>query len=339
MSGFPTPFLISLDVYIAKEIHWPGGETIKPEKILFVTSFVPVAAFKIIARLGEATWGQAKVAVVVGFVLAVIQYFSARRILRYNTYLEKAFLWFLLAGTAWVYFLPANLAHLFVDHSVALLYFTLFMMTLLPQVLGYEPFTYAIAKQWYPESTWGMPDFRLINFRITYAWSAIFFAAFLSSFLGHGKPIYAILIPFALCIGIGVVFSKKYPDYYLRRRYRVSPEAAQAVPDTAEELIVGMPTAFSPTAAAGMRAEIQFDISGAGGGKWVVNIADGRCAVKKGEAVAPALTIESPGEIWVKIARGEIDRPKALMQGLYKVKGDFELLSRMPQLFGARRGR
>ena len=39
-----------------------------------------------------------------------------------------------------------------------------------------------------------------------------------------------------------------------------------------------------------------------------------------------------------KIARGEIDRPKALMEGLYRVKGDMEVLSRMPQLFGARRG-
>ncbi len=38
-----------------------------------------------------------------------------------------------------------------------------------------------------------------------------------------------------------------------------------------------------------------------------------------------------------KIVRGEIDRPKALMQGLYKGKGDMKVLARMPQLFGARR--
>jgi len=308
----------------------------KVEKVLFVTSFLPVAAFKIIARVGEATWGQAKVAVLIGFVLAVLQYVGARKILKYNTYLEKAFLGFLLGGTVWVYFLPANLAHLFVDNSVALLYFTLFMMTLLPQLCGYDSFTYAIAKQWYPESVWGTPDFRLINFRITYVWSVIFFAAFLSSYLGHGKPLYSIVIPFALCVGIGVVFSKKYPDYYLKRKYRVSPEAAAAVPDSAAKLIEGMPSAFDPAAAGDLPAEIQFDISGHEGGKWVLSIAGGRCKVRKGEAVAPTLTIESPADVWVKIARGEIDRPKALMQGLYKVKGDFKLLSRMPQLFGAR---
>lgn len=309
----------------------------KLEKVLFITSFVPVAAFKSIARLGEATWGQAKIAVIIGLVLAAVQYVSARRILKYNTYLEKAFLGFLLVGSIWVYGLPGNLAHFFVDNSVALLYFTLFLMSSLPQLLGYDPFTYAIAKQWYPESVWGTPDFRLINYRITYVWSGIFFACFLSSYLGKGKPLYSIVIPFALCIGIGVVFSRKYPDFYLKKKYRVTPEAAAAVPDSAEKLIEGMPTGFNPDAAGDLRAEIQFVISGEGGGRWVISIAEGRCQVRRGESIAPVLTIESPGDVWVKIARGEIDRPRALMEGLYKVKGDMNILTKMPKLFGARR--
>lgn len=78
----------------------------KIEKVLLITSFLPVAAFKTIARIGDATWGQAKIAVVVGFTLALVQYWGDRKILKYNTYLEKAFLGFLLGGTIWVYFLP-----------------------------------------------------------------------------------------------------------------------------------------------------------------------------------------------------------------------------------------
>ena len=309
----------------------------KTEKILFVTSFLPVATFKIIARVGDATWGQAKVAVVVGFILALVQYASARRILKYNTYLEVAFLGFLLVGTIWVYALPENLARFFVDNSVALLYFTLFLMTFSPQIFGYDPFTYAVARQWYPESVWGIPDFRFINYRITYTWSGVFLACFFSSYVGRGKPLYSIIIPFALCIGIGVVFSKKYPDYYLKKKYRVRPEAAGAVPDTVEKLIEGMPGVFDPAAAGDLQAEIQFDVSGDGGGKWVLSIAGGGCKVRKGKAVAPVLTIETPADIWVKIARGEIDRPKAFMQGLYRAKGDMKVLMRLPQLFGAPR--
>lgn len=310
----------------------------KLEKVLFVTSFLPVAVFKIIARVGEATWGQARVAVVIGFLLALVQYVGARRILKYNTYLEKAFLGFLLAGTVWVYGFPENIARVFVDNSVAFLYFTLFLMSFLPQLIGYEPFTYAVARQWYPPSVWGAPDFRLINYRITYVWAGIFFACFLSSYLGRGRPLYSIVIPFILCIGIGVVFSRKYPAIYLKRKYRVSPEAAARVPASADKLIEGMPNSFNPAAAGDLRAEIQFDISGERGGKWVLSIAEGRCAVSAGESVSPALTIECPADIWVKIARGEIDRPKALMDGLYKVKGDMKILSRMPQLFGGGKG-
>jgi len=237
-----------------------------------------------------------------------------------------------------VYLLPEKPAHFFVDHSVALLYFTLFAMSLIPQLLGYDPFTYAVAKQWYPESVWGTPDFRLINYRITYVWSGIFLVCFLSSLLGKGKPLYSILIPFALCIGIGVVFSKKYPDIYLKRKYQVSPEAAAAVPDSVDKLIEGMPGAFDPQAAGDLKADIQFDISGEKGGKWILSIAGGRCEVRRGEVLSPTVTIESPGDVWVKISRGEIDRPKALMEGLYRIKGDMKILTRMPQLFGARRG-
>ncbi len=306
------------------------------EKVLFVTSFIPVASFKSIARLGDATWGQAKIAVVIGLILSVSQFVGARKILKYNTYLEKAFLGFLLAGTVWVYLMPENRAHFFVDHSVALLYFTLFVMSFIPQLLGYEPFTYAVARQWYPESVWGTPDFRFLNYRITHVWSGVFLACFLSSFLGKGKPLYSIVIPFALCIGIGVVFSKVYPDYYLKRKYRVSPEAAEAVPEAVDKLIEGMPGAFDPAAAGDLKAEIQFNISGEKGGKWVLSIAGGRCEVQRGEAVSPSVLIESPGDIWVKISRGEIDRPKALMEGLYRVKGDMKVLSRMPKIFGAR---
>ena len=307
------------------------------DKVLFVTSFIPVATFKTIARVGQATWEQAKAAVLIGFILALIQYVAARRVLKTNTYLEKAFLGFLLVGTFWVFLLPSRPAHLFVDHSVSILYFTLFLMTFLPQLFGYDPFTYAMAKLWSPPSVWETDDFRLINFHITYLWSGIFFACFLSSTWGQGKPLYAIIIPFTLCLGIGLVFSKKYPEYYLRKKYPVDPAAAAEIPDSASKLIEGMPGAFDPEAAGNLQAFIQFLISGDEGGQWVLSISGGKCEVKPGRIPDPSLTIESSAEVWVKMAKGEIDRPKALMQGLYKVQGDFSLLSRMPKLFGAGR--
>ena len=301
--------------------------------ILFITSFLPVVVFKVVARVGEGTLGQAKMAVALGLALAGTQVFLSGRFLGHSTYLEKAFLGFLAAGTAWVFFAPPSGSLLFVENSTAFLYLTLFSVTLLPQVFGYDPFTYTIAKQWAPEAVWKTPQFRTINFHITYFWSGVFLLAFLSCWLGNGKPVFSILVPLVLVLGVGLPFSKLYPGYYLKKEFSSPPPGASFSPRTARELISGMPRGFvgSPE----VEADIQFDISGEGGGKMVLSMAGGRCTFREGEAASPRLTIRSPGDIWLKAARGEINRAKALMDGLYRVEGDMALLLKMGELFQA----
>ena len=301
--------------------------------ILFVTSFFPVTVFKIAARVGEASLAQAKVAVTIGLAMAGTQLILSHRCLGHSTYLERAFLGFLAAGAAWVFLTPPSLSSLFVEHSTTLLYLTLFGVTLLPQVFGYDPFSYTIAKQWTPDAVWKTPQFRTINFHITYFWSAVFFLAALSCWLVHGKPTYAILLPLLLVLGAGLPFSKFYPDFYLKRDFAPPPPASSFSPRTARELISAMPLGF--TGGREVNGDIQFDISGEGGGKMVLSIAGGRCTFREGEATSPHLTIRSPGEVWLKIARGETNRAKALMDGLYMVEGDMSLLLRMGDLFRA----
>jgi len=305
----------------------------KASLILFITSFFPVAVFKVIARIGEASLAQAKLAVTIGLLLAGTQVILSTKWLGHSTYLEKAFLGFLAAGTVWVFFTPSSLSFLFAEHSTTLLYLTLFSVTLLPQVFGYDPFTYAIAKQWTPEAVWQTPQFRIINLHITYFWSGVFFLASLSCWLGHGKPFYAILLPLILVLGVGLPFSKLYPGYYLKKEFSSPYPGASFSPRTARELISGMPLGFIGGQEA--NADIQFDISGEGGGKMVLSIAGGRCTFREGEATSPRLIIRSPGEIWLKVARGEINRAKALMDGLYQVEGDMSLLLRMGEIFHA----
>jgi len=70
----------------------------------------------------------------------------------------------------------------------------------------------------------------------------------------------------------------------------------------------------------------------------VLSIADGQCTFREGEAKFPRLTIHSPGEIWLKVARREINPAKALMDGLYRVEGEMSLLIRMGELFQAPSG-
>jgi len=170
--------------------------------------------------------------------------------------------------------------------------------------------TYAIAKRWYPETVWNTPQFRTINLHLTYVWSCIFLISFLSSCVGQGRPLFSILIPLIFILGIGLPLAKIYPMYYLKREFTSHPVDPSLFPDTARELISRMPLGFNPEAAQGLEAEIQFDLSGEGGGKMVLSISGGQCTFREGEDPSPTLTIRSPAEVWMKMARGEIDRPR-----------------------------
>ncbi len=308
---------------------------LKLSKVLFVTSFFPVVIFKVLARVGDITPGRVKVAVATGLVLAGVQYLLSRRFLKYTTYLEKAFLGYLAAGTAWIFLTPPETSSFFVHHSIGLLYLVLFMTTFLPQLFGYDPFTYAIAKQWSPEAVWNTPQFRRINLHITYFWSFVFLLATLSCWVGQEKPLFSVVIPLILILGMGLPFSRKYPGHYLKREGAGRPADPSVLPGTARDLVLNMPHAFNPGTASNLKAEIQFDLSGEGGGKIVLSIADGLCTAREGEALSPTLTIRSPSDVWLKMARGEISRPKALMDGLYRVEGDMSLLMRMGDIFHA----
>jgi multimeric flavodoxin WrbA/putative sterol carrier protein len=306
---------------------------LKLKTILLITSFLPVIVFRVVASVGAATLAQAKVATGVGLILAATQFILSKRILRHTTYLDKAFLGFFGFGTAWVYLTPAYLSSLFADHSPTLLYFVLFLTTFIPQLFGYDPFTYAIAKQMTPERVWNTPHFRRINLHLTYFWSVIFFVNFISSWLGHGKPLFSIFIPLILILGIGLPVVKIYPRVHLKRQFTLRPIDPSLIPDTARELIVRMPLGFQPEAARDLKAEIQFDLSGEGGVKGVLSISEGKCSFREGDSSSPTLTIRAPADLWLKIARQEVNRAQALMDGLYDVKGDMNLLMRMGELF------
>ncbi len=307
----------------------------KLKNILFITSFFPVIIFKVVAQVGGATFAQAQIATVIGLILAGIQIILSKQFLKRTTYQEKAFLGFLGFGTAWVFLAPPPLSSLFVDYSTTLLYSVLFLTTLLPQLFGYDPFTYAVAKQWYPEAVWKVPQFRVINFHITYFWSCLFFFSAFSSWLGHGKPVFYILIPLILLFGIGLPFSRKYPDYYLKRTFTTQPIDPSFFPATARELISRMPSGFDPEVAKDLKAEIQFVLSGEGGDEMVLSITGGKCTFREGKTPTPTLALYSSGDVWLKMTRGEISRSKALMEGLFRVEGDMSLLMKMGDLFRA----
>ena len=301
--------------------------------ILFVTSFIPVTVFKTVSRGGAGTVTQARWAVLLGFFLAVIQYALSRRFLKHTSYLEKGFLLFLALGSGWVFLTQPDWSLLFTRYSTFLLYTLLFLLTVLPQLFGYEPFTFNIAKQWYPESVWKVPLFLVINRRVTFFWSGIFLAAAGSCLYGHGRWPFTILVPFGLILGLGLPFSRQYPKYRVKKEYPGQAVDPVFVPDNARELVLNMPKGFQAEACGDMEGEIQFDLSGEGGGQVVLAISGGRCSAYEGESSRPLLRIKAPAAIWLKMARGEINRAQALVEGKYSIEGDVRLLTRLGEIF------
>jgi multimeric flavodoxin WrbA/putative sterol carrier protein len=99
------------------------------------------------------------------------------------------------------------------------------------------------------------------------------------------------------------------------------------------ELLKSMPLGFDPTAARGLEAVYQFDVSGKAPFQAHLRISGEECSYHEGPAAAPGIVIRTPEDVWVAVAAGELDGQQAFMSGKYTVEGDLSLLLRLNTLF------
>ena len=117
-----------------------------------------------------------------------------------------------------------------------------------------------------------------------------------------------------------------------------SPAATQAKaqpgePATARELLEMMPRYLNPAAAQGLTATYQFDVSGSETFTVHLVIADGQATFHEGPADKPSITIKTPAEVWLAIARKELDGTSAFLSGQFRIQGDLGLLVKLKTLF------
>ncbi len=101
-------------------------------------------------------------------------------------------------------------------------------------------------------------------------------------------------------------------------------------------IFAGMAGSFQPDKAAGVNTVIQYDITGEGGGKWNVVIANGTCTVNEGAHAAPKLTLTMAAQDWIDMITGKLDGQKAFMAGKLKLKGDMAMAMKMGTFFAPR---
>ena len=104
-------------------------------------------------------------------------------------------------------------------------------------------------------------------------------------------------------------------------------------PKTVQQAIEGMTLSINTDEAKDMIATIQFHLSGNDCGDYYLSIAEGKCDFIVGVAPDPTLTINTPADVWLKIARKEMKGAVALMSGKYKASGKMGLLLKMDKIF------
>jgi hypothetical protein len=114
-------------------------------------------------------------------------------------------------------------------------------------------------------------------------------------------------------------------------------ESRRSLPRTVHEAIEGMALRLNPDVAGDLRATIQFSVAPSTlletGADYYLSIADGNCNFSVGTIPDPKLTISTPADVWLKIARKEMNGAIALMTGKYRARGQISLLLKMDKLF------
>jgi len=104
-------------------------------------------------------------------------------------------------------------------------------------------------------------------------------------------------------------------------------------PTTPKEIFAAMPSRFNKEAAKGLNAIYQFDLSGDGGGKWQVQIANDQCEVKEGAHPSPNITISMTAQDYLDMLAGKLNGQMAFMTGKLRIAGDMGLALRMQSIF------
>ena len=105
---------------------------------------------------------------------------------------------------------------------------------------------------------------------------------------------------------------------------------------TVQELMDRMPNAFLPDKAEGVEAVIQYHLSGAEGGEWVVTINDQKCSVDKGTTENATMTLSADAQDYKDIILGKLDPMAAFMQQKVTLKGNLNLALGLTKYFKMR---
>lgn len=101
-----------------------------------------------------------------------------------------------------------------------------------------------------------------------------------------------------------------------------------------QEIFENIDEGFNPDKAEGVDAIFQFDLTGEGGGRYWIKVANKTAEVEEGTHPEPTLTVTAEASDYLAMVNGELNAMMAFMQGKVKVKGDMGLAMKLQAMFG-----
>lgn len=96
--------------------------------------------------------------------------------------------------------------------------------------------------------------------------------------------------------------------------------------------IKGMTSTFNPNASKDIKSTLQIEFTDLGE-CYYLKIENRKCDFHEGKSQNPSTIIKTPSQVWIDIGEGKLQGPKALMDGLYTVQGDFSIMIKMSEIF------
>jgi len=106
-----------------------------------------------------------------------------------------------------------------------------------------------------------------------------------------------------------------------------------AVEATPQNVFDAMRDSFQPAKAKGVHARYQWELSGANGGQWWIEVNDGTYKIGRGQIEHPNVTFIASDKDWVAICHDQLSGTWAYLTGRLKVRGDQGIARKLGEMF------
>ena len=212
------------------------------------------------------------------------------------------------------------------------IYTLLFLIALLPPLLGKKPFTFYISKGVYPEAIVKSDIFLKINNTISYIWAFIFTLSFILVQIQYSpysatNMIISNGVAFLPQIIIGIPTSIYLPKYFMK-------QANSKIKFTnLKDAFDAMPYGLNKELTKDIDVVVQFELTGDEEQISHLIIKDQKCEYIKGLHPNPTVTIKADSKLWLDITNGDIDSVKAYLDKKYEMVGDASIMLNFDKLF------